>query len=137
MVAEQRDFTVKAEDNSSDEIADIAWSFNAVLIDVRQLVSQVQGSIHELGYVSSQLQQDGMDVERAKQNSNNKPKTLRLGDKPNGQQHPKCYRTNSENASSNAQTSFSTANDGLNDVAFTRTPSIILRLTPSSVLVKK
>ena len=28
--------------------------------------------------------------------------------------------TNSENASSNAQTSFSTANDGLNDVAFTR-----------------
>ncbi|CAK3114522.1 hypothetical protein VCRA2133E348_720004 [Vibrio crassostreae] len=48
VVAEQRDFTVKAEDNSSDEIADIARSFNAVLIDVRQLVTK-----YKVRYMSS------------------------------------------------------------------------------------
>ncbi|CAH7024223.1 Chemotaxis protein [Vibrio chagasii] len=119
VVAEQRDFTVKAEDNSSDEIADIARSFNAVLIDVRQLVSQVQGSIHELGHVSSQLQQDGMDVESALNKQQQQTENIATAINQMGS-NIQSVATNSENASSNAQTSFSTANDGLNDVAFTR-----------------
>ncbi|MFA0648418.1 methyl-accepting chemotaxis protein, partial [Vibrio cyclitrophicus] len=62
---QQRDFTVKAEDSGSDEIADIAKSFNTVLEDIRQLVGQVQGSIQELGNISNQLQHDGIKVESA------------------------------------------------------------------------
>ncbi|CAH6814293.1 Chemotaxis protein [Vibrio chagasii] len=133
VVAEQRDFTVKAEDNSSDEIADIARSFNAVLIDIRQLVSQVQGSIHELGHISSQLQQDGMDVESALNKQQQQTENIATAINQMGSNiqsvatainqmgsNIQSVATNSENASSNAQTSFSTANDGLNDVAFTR-----------------
>lgn len=65
LVSQQRDFTVTAEDSGSDEIAEIAKSFNTVLEDIRQLVGQVQGSIQELGNISNQLQHDGIEVEGA------------------------------------------------------------------------
>ncbi|MEZ8732095.1 methyl-accepting chemotaxis protein [Vibrio splendidus] len=118
-VSQQRDFTVKAEDSGSDEIADIAKSFNTVLEDIRQLVGQVQGSIQELGNISNQLQHDGIEVESALNKQQRQTENIATAINQMGS-NIQSVATNSENASSNAQTSFSTANDGLNDVAFTR-----------------
>ncbi|MDP2490138.1 methyl-accepting chemotaxis protein [Vibrio splendidus] len=118
-VSQQRDFTVKAEDSGSDEIADIAKSFNTVLEDIRQLVGQVQGSIQELGNISNQLQHDGIEVESALNKQQRQTENIATAINQMGS-NIQSVATNSENASANAQTSFSTANDGLNDVAFTR-----------------
>ena len=63
LVAQQRDFTVRADDSGTDEIADIARAFNTVLADIRQLIGQVKGSIQELGNISKQLQTAGMEDE--------------------------------------------------------------------------
>ncbi|UWZ96885.1 methyl-accepting chemotaxis protein [Vibrio splendidus] len=118
-VAQQRDFTVRAEDSGTDEIADIAKAFNTVLTDIRQLVGQVQGSIQELGNISNQLQHDGMEVESALNKQQQQTENIASAINQMGS-NIQNVATNSENASSNAQTSFATANDGLNDVAFTR-----------------
>ncbi|MGF1850152.1 methyl-accepting chemotaxis protein [Vibrio lentus] len=119
LVAQQRDFTVRADDSGTDEIADIARAFNTVLADIRQLVGQVQGSIQELGNISNQLQHDGMEVESALNKQQQQTENIATAINQMGS-NIQNVATNSENASSNAQTSFSTANDGLNDVAFTR-----------------
>ncbi|CAK2423247.1 methyl-accepting chemotaxis protein [Vibrio crassostreae] len=119
LVAQQRDFTVRAEDKGSDEIADIAKAFNTVLTDIRQLVGQVQGSIQELGNISNQLQHDGMEVESALNKQQQQTENIATAINQMGS-NIQNVATNSENASSNAQTSFATANEGLNDVAFTR-----------------
>lgn len=119
LVAQQRDFTVRAEDKGSDEIADIAKAFNTVLTDIRQLVGQVQGSIQELGNISNQLQHDGMEVESALNKQQQQTENIATAINQMGS-NIQNVATNSENASSNAQTSFTTANEGLNDVAFTR-----------------
>ena len=119
LVAQQRDFTVRAEDKGSDEIADIAKAFNTVLTDIRQLVGQVQGSIKELGNISNQLQHDGMEVESALNKQQQQTENIATAINQMGS-NIENVATNSENASSNAQTSFATANEGLNDVAFTR-----------------
>ncbi|MFA0325651.1 methyl-accepting chemotaxis protein [Vibrio splendidus] len=118
-VSQQRDFNVKAEDSGSDEIADIAKSFNTVLEDIRQLVGQVQGSIQGLGNISNQLQHDGIEVESALNKQQRQTENIATAINQMGS-NIQSVATNSENASANAQTSFSTANDGLNDVAFTR-----------------
>ncbi|WP_454441343.1 methyl-accepting chemotaxis protein [Vibrio bathopelagicus] len=119
LVAQQRDFTVRAEDSGTDEIADIAKAFNTVLTDIRQLVGQVQGSIQELGNISNQLQHDGMEVESALNKQQQQTENIATAINQMGS-NIQNVATNSENASSNAQTSFATANDGLNDVAFTK-----------------
>ncbi|PMG45728.1 chemotaxis protein [Vibrio lentus] len=119
LVSQQRDFTVKADDSGTDEIADIARAFNTVLADTRQLVGQVQGSIQELGNISNQLQHDGMEVESALNKQQQQTENIATAINQMGS-NIQNVATNSENASSNAQTSFATANDGLNDVAFTR-----------------
>ncbi|MBB1465762.1 methyl-accepting chemotaxis protein [Vibrio sp. SG41-7] len=119
LVAQQRDFTVRAEDKGSDEIADIAKAFNTVLTDIRQLVGQVQSSIKELGNISNQLQRDGIEVESALNKQQQQTENIATAINQMGS-NIENVATNSENASSNAQTSFATANEGLNDVAFTR-----------------
>ncbi|MFS1468216.1 methyl-accepting chemotaxis protein [Vibrio lentus] len=119
LVSQQRDFTVRADDSGTDEIADIARAFNTVLADIRQLVGQVQGSIQELGNISNQLQHDGMEVESALNKQQQQTENIATAINQMGS-NIQNVATNSENASSNAQTSFATANDGLNDVAFTR-----------------
>ncbi|CAK1743328.1 methyl-accepting chemotaxis protein [Vibrio crassostreae] len=119
LVAQQRDFTVRAEDKGSDEIADIAKAFNTVLTDIRQLVGQVQGSIKELGNISNQLQRDGIEVESALNKQQQQTENIATAINQMGS-NIENVATNSENASSNAKTSFATANEGLNDVAFTR-----------------
>ena len=119
LVSQQRDFTVTAEDSGSDEIAEIAKSFNTVLEDIRQLVGRVQGSIQELGNISNQLQHDGIEVEGALNKQQQQTENIATAINQMGS-NIQNVATNSENASSNAQTSFATANDGLNDVAFTR-----------------
>ncbi|MBE8576540.1 methyl-accepting chemotaxis protein [Vibrio sp. OPT18] len=119
LVSQQRDFTVTAEDSGSDEIAEIAKSFNTVLEDIRQLIGQVQGSIQELGNISNQLQHDGIEVEGALNKQQQQTENIATAINQMGS-NIQNVANNSENASSNAQTSFATANDGLNDVAFTR-----------------
>lgn len=119
VVSQQRDFTVKAEESGSDEIADIAKAFNIVLSDIRQLVGQVQGSIQQLGNISNQLQHDGRHVESALNKQQLQTENIATAINQMGS-NIQSVAINSDNASSNAQTSFATANEGLNDVAFTR-----------------
>ncbi len=119
LVSKQRDFTVRAEDSGTDEIADIAKAFNTVLTGIQQLIGQVQGSIHELGNISNQLQHEGIEVESALNKQQQQTENIATAINQMGT-NIQSVATNSENASSNAQTSFATANDGLNNVAFTR-----------------
>ncbi|MBW3697773.1 methyl-accepting chemotaxis protein [Vibrio sp. T187] len=118
-VSENRDFTIEANGSGKDEIADIAQAFNVVLGDIRKLVGQVQGTAHELGNISGQLQQDGIQVESALHKQQQQTESIAAAINQMGESIHNVA-LNSEKASSNAKTSFDTANEGLSDVEFTR-----------------
>ncbi|HCE4734503.1 TPA: methyl-accepting chemotaxis protein [Vibrio parahaemolyticus] len=119
MVADKHDLTIRAHVESNDEIADISMQFNTLLSSIQQLVSQVQGSVNELGAASSQLQQSSLDTEKALNQQQLETDCVATAVTEMGETIKEIAST-TEQASTNTQKSYNLANQGLSDIAITR-----------------
>jgi methyl-accepting chemotaxis protein len=119
MVADKHDLTIRAHVESNDEIADISMQFNTLLSSIQQLVSQVQGSVNELGAASSQLQQSSLDTEKALNQQQLETDSVATAVTEMGETIKEVAST-TEHASTNTQKSYNLANQGLSDIAITR-----------------
>lgn len=119
MISEKRDFSIDADDTSSDEISDIAKAFNHVLEDVRGIIGTVQGSVYELSGTTGQLLKDGSNIESALHKQQAETDSVAAAATEMGESIQSVAAI-TELASSSAQTSLNLASDGLNEVEFTR-----------------
>lgn len=118
-VAENYDLTIKANVNNNDEISDISLQLNSLLSNIHLLVTQVKGSVDELGAVSNQLQKSSQDTEKALNQQQNETDSVATAVTEMGETIKEVAST-TEQASMITQKSYDLANQGLSDISRTR-----------------
>ncbi|WP_413282972.1 methyl-accepting chemotaxis protein [Vibrio sp. MA40-2] len=119
VVSQNHDLTIRANVESNDEIADIGKQLNAVFISLQKLIIQVQGSIHQLGSVSTQLQNCSRDTQQSLNQQLLETDSVATAVTEMGETIKEVAAT-TENAATNTQKSYEIAQLGLSEIENTR-----------------
>ncbi|MGF1785130.1 methyl-accepting chemotaxis protein [Photobacterium swingsii] len=119
-IATSHDLTYRADESGRDEISDMAVNFNYLLTGLRQLVSDVQTAITELGAASEQLQRRSRDTESAMAQQQAETDSVATAVTEMGVTIREIAM-NTETAAGNAHSSHQGATEGLQEVNMTKT----------------
>ncbi|OAN12576.1 histidine kinase [Photobacterium jeanii] len=118
-IASSHDLTRRADETGNDEISEMAVHFNYLLTGLRQLVSDVQTAITELGAASEQLQRRSSDTESAMAQQQAETDSVATAITEMGVTI-RDIAANTETAAGNAQSSHTGATEGLQEVNATK-----------------
>ncbi|WEM42744.1 methyl-accepting chemotaxis protein [Photobacterium sp. DA100] len=118
-IAGSHDLTRTADQEGSDELADMAANFNYLLGSLRQLVGDVKVAVSELGCASLQLQQRSNEAEQALRQQQGETESVAAAVTEMGMTIREIA-SNTETAAGNAERSYRGATDGLQEVADTK-----------------
>lgn len=118
-IAKSHDLTAVADESGNDELSLMSGNFNYLLTNLRQLVSNVQTAVNELGAASGQLQDRSADSERAMGQQQAETDAVATAITEMGSTIREIA-SNTESAASNADSSHSGAQEGLTEVSATK-----------------
>ncbi len=118
-IAQNHDLAMTADDSGNDEIAEMAGHFNGLLAGMRQLVSDVQTAVAELGAASDQLESRSTESEAAMSQQQLETDSVATAITEMGSTIREIS-SNTETAASNADNSHQGAQAGLAEVSATK-----------------
>jgi methyl-accepting chemotaxis protein len=118
-IAKSHDLTAVADESGNDELSLMSGNFNYLLTNLRQLVSNVQTAVTELGVASGQLQDRSTDSEKAMIQQQMETDAVATAITEMGSTIREIA-INTESAASNADNSHSGAKEGLAEVSATK-----------------
>ncbi|EDM68899.1 hypothetical protein PE36_19880 [Moritella sp. PE36] len=118
-IAKSHDLTAVADEKGNDELSQMAGNFNYLLAHLRELVSNVQSAVYELGSASAQLQERSIDSEDAMSRQQAETDAVATAITEMGSTIREIAH-NTESAASNADNSHNGAMEGLSEVSATK-----------------
>ncbi|WP_017223000.1 methyl-accepting chemotaxis protein [Moritella dasanensis] len=118
-IAQSHDLTAVADEQGNDELSHMAGNFNYLLTHLRELVSNVQSAVYELGSASTELQDRSVDSETAMSRQQAETDAVATAITEMGSTIREIAN-NTESAASNADNSHNGALEGLSEVSATK-----------------
>ena len=118
-VALNHDLTLRANEESGDEIGEIAQGVNKLLASIEVLITQVQSSVDNLGAVSVQLKANSHETELSLQQQQLETDSVATAITEMGETIKEVAAT-TENAAGNTQKGYDVAQQGLTEIASTK-----------------
>ncbi|PKH07675.1 methyl-accepting chemotaxis protein [Moritella sp. Urea-trap-13] len=118
-IAQSHDLTAVADEQGNDELSHMAGNFNYLLTHLRELVSNVQSAVYELGAASTELQDRSVDSETAMSRQQAETDAVATAITEMGSTIREIAN-NTESAASNADNSHNGAMEGLSEVSATK-----------------
>lgn len=118
-IAQSHDLSVQADQNGNDELSHMAENFNYLLSHLRQLISNVKGAVEQLGDASGALQQRSQETENAMQLQQQETHSVATAITEMGMTIREIS-TNTETAAAHADCSYSSAQQGIDEVSATK-----------------
>jgi len=118
-IAQSHDLTAVADEKGNDELSQMAGNFNYLLSHLRELVSNVQSAVYQLGSASAELQDRSIHSETAMSRQQAETDAVATAITEMGSTIREIA-LNTESAASNADSSHNGAMEGLSEVSATK-----------------